>query len=64
MKRFSLHRRKDINMGSHQIRELLHKYINKADERLINLMHAMVQADMDEMIMSSVQQIKRYWTKE
>ncbi len=35
-------------MGTPQIRELLHQYINKADERLINLMYAMVQADMKE----------------
>lgn len=35
-------------MGAAQIRELLHEYINKADERLINLMYAMVQADMKE----------------
>ncbi len=35
-------------MGTPQIRELLHEYINKADERLINLMYAMVQADMKE----------------
>ena len=35
-------------MSTPQIRELLHEYINKADERLINLMYAMVQADMKE----------------
>jgi len=35
-------------MGTPQIRELLHQYINKADERLINLMYALVQADMKE----------------
>lgn len=35
-------------MGTAQIRELLHEYINKADERLLNLMYAMVQADMKE----------------
>lgn len=35
-------------MGAAQIRELLHEYINKADERFINLMYAMVQADMKE----------------
>ena len=35
-------------MGTSQIRELLHEYINKADERLLNLMYAMVQADMKE----------------
>ena len=35
-------------MVTSQIWELLHEYINKADERLINLMYAMVQADMKE----------------
>ena len=35
-------------MGTAQIRELLHEYINKADERQINLMYAMVQADLKE----------------
>ncbi|MEM6362039.1 MAG: addiction module protein [Bacteroidota bacterium] len=39
---------KVITMGAAQIRELLHEYINKADERFINLMYAMVQADMKE----------------
>lgn len=38
----------EIIMGATQIRELLHEYINKADERFINLMYAMVQADMKE----------------
>ena len=35
-------------MGTSQIRELLHEYINSADERLIRLMYGMVQADMKE----------------
>jgi putative addiction module component (TIGR02574 family) len=35
-------------MGTSQIRELLHEYINNADERLIRLMYGMVQADMKE----------------
>ncbi len=48
MKTLSLQTRKDTIMGTTQIRELLHEYINKADERLINLMYAMVQADMKE----------------
>ena len=48
MKTLSLQTRKDKIMGTTQIRELLHEYINKADERLINLMYAMVQADMKE----------------
>ncbi len=48
MKALSLHNRKFTIMGTPQIRELLHQAINKADERLINLMYAMVQADMKE----------------
>jgi len=48
MKTLSLHNRKITIMGTPQIRELLHEYINKADERLINLMYAMAQADMKE----------------
>lgn len=39
---------KEIIMGAAQIREILHEYIDKADERFINLMYAMVQADMNE----------------
>lgn len=35
-------------MSTAQIKELLHEYINKADERQINLMYAMVQADLKE----------------
>jgi putative addiction module component (TIGR02574 family) len=35
-------------MGAIQIREELHQYIDIADDRLINLMYAMVQADMLE----------------
>ena len=35
-------------MGIPRIRELLHEYIDKADERLINLIYVMVQADMKE----------------
>lgn len=48
MKALSLYNIKITIMGTPQIRELLHEYINKADERLINLMYAMVQADMKE----------------
>jgi putative addiction module component (TIGR02574 family) len=39
---------REITMGAAQIREFLHEYINKADDRFINLMYAMVQADMKE----------------
>lgn len=46
MKTLSLHTRKDIFMGTPQVRELLHEYINIADDRLLNLMYALVQADM------------------
>jgi hypothetical protein len=33
-------------MSTSQLREQLHEYINKADERLLNLIHGMFQADM------------------
>jgi putative addiction module component (TIGR02574 family) len=35
-------------MRASQIREELHQYIDNADDRLINLMYAMVHADMVE----------------
>jgi len=31
-----------------QIREELHDYINQADERMLNIMYAMIQADLVE----------------
>jgi predicted transcriptional regulator len=39
---------KRIIMGATQIREELHQYIDHADDRLINLMYAMIHADMGE----------------
>jgi len=35
-------------MGTPQIRELLHEYINQADERFIKLVFGMMQADIKE----------------
>jgi putative addiction module component (TIGR02574 family) len=35
-------------MSTAQIRELLYAYINKADERFINLVYAIVQTDSNE----------------
>jgi putative addiction module component (TIGR02574 family) len=35
-------------MSTTQIREELHHFINKADDRLLNLIYAIVQADMEE----------------
>ena len=35
-------------MNTIQIREELHDFINKADDRILNLIYAMVQADMKE----------------
>lgn len=40
--------RKGNVMRTNQIREELHEYINKADERLLKLIYAMVQADLQE----------------
>jgi hypothetical protein len=35
-------------MSSTEIKEMLHDYINKADERMLKLMYAMAQADLEE----------------
>lgn len=35
-------------MSSTEIKEMLHDYINKADERMLKLMFAMAQADLEE----------------
>ena len=35
-------------MSTTDIRKELHTYINKADDRMLHLLYAMVQADMDE----------------
>ena len=35
-------------MSTSQLRKQLHEYINKADERLLNLIHGMFQADMQQ----------------
>lgn len=35
-------------MSTSEIRELLHEYINNADERLINLIYETIQSDMKE----------------
>lgn len=48
MKTLTLHNRKITIMGIPQIRELLHEYINQADERFIQLVYGMVQADIKE----------------
>ena len=35
-------------MGAAQIREELHQFINRADERVLNLMYGMMKADSEE----------------
>lgn len=35
-------------MGAAQIREELHQFINRADERVLNLMYGMMKADNEE----------------
>jgi hypothetical protein len=35
-------------MGSAQIREELHQFINHADERILNLIYGMMKADMQK----------------
>ena len=45
MKMLFLHYKQVTVMGIPQIRELLHEYINQADERFIQLVYGMVKAD-------------------
>ena len=35
-------------MGAAQIREELHQFINRADERVLNLIYGMMKADIEE----------------
>ncbi len=45
MKALYLQYRKGTKMSTGQIREMLHEYINQADERFIQLVYGMMQAD-------------------
>lgn len=43
-------------MGASQIREELHEFINRADERILNLMYGMMKADKEKEILTADQQ--------
>lgn len=43
-------------MGAAQIREELHDFINRADERILNLMYGMMKADSDKEVLTAEQQ--------
>jgi len=43
-------------MGAAKIREELHEFINRADERMLNLIYGMMKADGDEEILTADQQ--------
>lgn len=43
-------------MGAAQIREELHQFINRADERLLNLIYGMMKADTVKGILTEEQQ--------
>ena len=43
-------------MGAAQLREELHQLINKADERLLNLIYGMLKADDNRNILTEEQQ--------
>lgn len=43
-------------MGVAQIREELHRFINRADDRVLNLMYAMMKADSVEGTLTADQQ--------
>jgi len=44
-------------MGTAIIREKLHDYIGRADDRLLNLIYAMMQADLDELELNEKQEL-------
>lgn len=43
-------------MGTAQIREELHQFINKADERVLNLIYGMMKADHEPQFLTPEQQ--------
>jgi putative addiction module component (TIGR02574 family) len=43
-------------MGAAQIREELHQFINRADERVLNLIYGMMKADSETEVLSAGQQ--------
>jgi hypothetical protein len=43
-------------MRAAQIREELHKFINRADDRILNLIYGMMKADSEEELLTSEQQ--------
>jgi hypothetical protein len=43
-------------MGAAQIREELHQFINRADERILNLMYGMMKADSEKNMLTVEQQ--------
>ena len=43
-------------MGTSQIREELHEFINHADERVLNLIYGMMKADSEPGILTAEQQ--------
>ena len=47
-KSLSLFSQTICSMGAAQIREELHQFINRADERVLNLMYGMMKADSEE----------------
>jgi hypothetical protein len=56
MKLLSLPDQNSYIMGAAQIREELHEFINHADERILNLIYAMMKADVrhDEALEASI----------
>jgi hypothetical protein len=43
-------------MGATQIREELHEFINRADERILKLIYGMMKADSEKEILTAEQQ--------
>ena len=43
-------------MGAAQLREELHQFINRADERVLNLMYGMMKADSESLLTPAQQE--------
>lgn len=56
MKSLSLSGQNNYIMGAAQIREELHQFINRADERILNLMYGMMKADSEKVLTAEQQE--------
>jgi len=59
MESLNLPKQTIIIMSSAQLKEKLHQYIDQADDRLLNLIHAMLEADINTENRISIEQYNK-----